>query len=119
MEPKLKWLQRRLFWENNNELSNIIQKMPTLLGCSVQSNLEPTLDFCIEAIGIDKNVIEIIEQHPSILGYSLEKRLKPRLKEARKANMEIDKACFLRIAKSTEEEWDSNLKLQLRTTASM
>lgn len=80
MEDKLEWLQQRLSL-TDEQVSAIIQKTPKLLSCSINSNLEPTLNFYIDALGKD-DALAFVTRNPVSFAYSLEKRLKPRLKQA-------------------------------------
>eukprot|EP00547_Thalassionema_nitzschioides_P000888 CAMPEP_0194202450 /NCGR_PEP_ID=MMETSP0156-20130528/2466_1 /TAXON_ID=33649 /ORGANISM="Thalassionema nitzschioides, Strain L26-B" /LENGTH=46 /DNA_ID= /DNA_START= /DNA_END= /DNA_ORIENTATION= len=45
MKPTLTWLKRRLLLKTNSELATVIEKFPSLLSLSIDTNLEPTLDF--------------------------------------------------------------------------
>jgi hypothetical protein len=48
----LKWLQGQLSLDGD-ELAKLIEGQPPLLGLSILTNLEPTLDFYKECIGIE------------------------------------------------------------------
>ena len=112
MEPKLEWLQQRLDLDDA-ALSNMIQQFPTFFNCNVDTNLKPTLDFYIDALG-EKQALALVVDRPSLFSYSLEKRLKPRLEDAREAGIVIDSACLKRIAKCTNEEWSKSLDFQVK-----
>lgn len=118
MEPTLQWLQDHLRLENNAELAIIIGKMPTLFGCSIEMNLQPTLNFCIKAVGNAEVAISVLRNNPRIFSASLKNRLKPRLREAKKAGFSIDGACLMRMAKYTKGKWAANLSLKKRKTES-
>ena len=112
LEPTLHWMQNRLSL-TDNELSNLVQKLPTLFGCSVANNLEPTLNFYIDALGGDEDKASgLVMKDPGIFTSSLEKRLKPRLEEARDAGLIIDARRLQRIAKYTEKQWTTSLDYQ-------
>ena len=104
MEPKLKWLQRRLSL-TDEELSKIIQQLPPLLGCNIETNIEPTLNFYINALGDESEALTFVIRDPSSFGRSLEKRLKPRLQEAQDAGMIVNSKCLKLMMKYTDNEW--------------
>ena len=108
MEPKLMWLQRRLDL-NEASVSEMIQKMPSLLGFNVDANLKPTLDFYIDALGDEEEALRLVVPDPSLFTYSLKNRLTPRLEEAQDAGMTIDSACLRRIAKYTNDRWNTEM----------
>ena len=108
IEPKLEWLQqhRRL---DDAALSNMMQQFPALFGYNIDSNLEPTLNFYIDALGDEREAVALVLSCPAMLGYSLEKRLRPRLKDAQEAGMFIDSSGLVRIARYTNDKWDTFL----------
>lgn len=103
-EVKIDWIQKRLGLEGQ-ELSNFILKSPSILNCNVESNLQPTLQFFIDALGNEREAVRLVINNPSLLEYSLEKRLKPRLKETREAGIKIDAGCLRRMGQYTEDCW--------------
>ena len=108
IEPKINWLQQRLNL-NNATASIMIQKFPALLGYSIDANLRPTLNFYVDALGVEEEVLDMLSLDPSLFGYSLKNRLKPRLEEAQDAGVTIDSGCLKRIAKYTTKQWNMSM----------
>ena len=110
VEPNLAWLQEQLKL-TDIKLQKIVVEQPVLTWLSVPSNLEPTLNFYVDAFdGDDKApVIRLLTNQPVLFTYSLKRRLEPRLKEAKAANMTIDTTCLRNIAKYTNETWSNTL----------
>ena len=113
IEPKFKWLQQRLSL-TDDELSKLIQKLPPLLGCNINTNLEPTINFYIDALGDESKALAFVIRDPSSLSRSLEKRLKPRLEEARDAGMIIDSTCLNSIMVRTEDQWAKKMLKEMK-----
>ena len=111
MEAKLGWLQQRLHLEDA-AVSKLVQQHPAIFGYNVQTNLEPTLNFYIDALGKEGKILAMVAKDPSLFSFSLEKRLKPRLEEARDAGIFIDSGCLQRIAKYTNDKWYASLCFQ-------
>ena len=112
MELKLEWLQQHLSLDDV-ALSNMIQQFPVLFSCNAETNLRPTLDFYIDALGDTRGALALVVGHPNVLSLSLERRLKPRLQEARGAGIVIDAGCVTRIALFTNEKWSKSLAFQI------
>merc|ERR1719291_911291 len=108
IELKLGWLQHRLDLDDA-AVSKLVQQCPPLLGCNVHTNLEPTLNFYIDALGEEGEALALVVRDPRLFSLSLEKRLKPRLEEARNAGLLIDSGCLLRIGKYTNKTWHASL----------
>ena len=104
LQPKLEWIQQRLSLTDES-LSNLIKKFPSIFSCNVNTNLAPTLNFYIGALGDEREALTLVIQNPSLFGYSLENRLKPRLEETRDAGIFIDAACLRRIGQCTDNQW--------------
>jgi hypothetical protein len=85
--------------------------MPSLLGFSIADNLEPTIKFYEDCVGLNATR-NLILQHPSMISYSLEKRLKPRLAEAQEAGIFIDTGILSLLAKYTDDLWSKSLAFQ-------
>ena len=113
MEPTLEWLQQRLRLDDA-AVSEMIQKLPALFGCNVDTNLKPTLNFYIDALGDKREACALVIDRPNLFGYSLEKRLKPRLEDARDAGIVIDSGCLSRIAMYTNDKWQKSLAFQTK-----
>ena len=77
-----------------------------VLTCNIDTNLEPTLDFYIDALGDKSEALALVTRNPGSFSRSLEKRLKPRVVEAKDAGMILDYACMLQIVFFTKEKWD-------------
>jgi len=103
-EVKLDWIERRLDL-TDQDLSKFILKAPSILNCNIESNLDLTLDFYIDALGNEREAVRLVTKNPSLLAYSLEKRLKPRLQETRDAGILIDAGCLRRIGQYTDDYW--------------
>ena len=62
------------------EVAKAIARFPTLLGCSIEEKLEPTIQW-MRDLGLRKaEISKVIACWPFILGYSLEKNLKPKVR---------------------------------------
>ena len=83
--------------------------MPSLLGCNIDTNIEPTINFYINALGDERKALALVTHNPSSFGYSLEKRLKPRLQEAQEAGMIIDSKFLNSMIMYTEDGWNKRL----------
>ncbi|KAL7528731.1 hypothetical protein ACHAWF_008338 [Thalassiosira exigua] len=90
----------------------MMKMYPEILGCSVDTNLEPKLNFFIEVLGSELEALALVQRNPSMFSRSLEKRLKPRLEQARDAGIVIDPGCLRRIAMMTNENWSKSLVYQ-------
>jgi hypothetical protein len=110
LETKLEYLQKRLLL-NEKELSKLVQRLPSVLSYNIESNLEPTIEFFEDLIGVDE-AMGVLVKDPSFLSRSLEKRLKPRLAEVREAGIPIDFGTLSRMAKCTEEQWSASMAYQ-------
>ena len=108
LEPKLEWLQQNLSL-SEDELSEMIQKQPALFGYNIPNNLEPTLDFYINALGSKSDAISYVKQKHKSFSYSLEKRLKPRLKQTQAVGMVVDAKLMYLINSYTNEQWDKKI----------
>ena len=87
----------------------MIQRLPSLFCYNIDSNLEPTLNFYIDALGEESTAISFVTKNPSSLRMSLEKRLKPRLEEAQAAGMKIDSTCLQYIWRDTNDQWNERV----------
>ena len=105
LEDKLMWIQQRLYL-TDEELSKMIQQYPALLGCNIDSNLEPTLDFYIDALGDENQALALVTRNPSSFAYSLENRLKPRLKQAFDTGMVVDSKLLRLMMVYTNDKWN-------------
>lgn len=112
LEPTLTWLQQKLSLDDVG-LAKLIVALPTLLGCDIETNLSPTLNFYNDWISEDE-AKQLVTKNPRMFGASLEGRLKPRLEQARESGVAIDAGCFVRMAQYTEERWQASLAFQER-----
>ena len=108
LEDKLVWLQKRLSL-TDEQLSKMVQRLPSLVCSNIPNNLEPTLNFYINALGDESTAISFVTNNPSSLGVSLEKRLKPRLEEAQSIGMKIDYTCLYYIWRDTNDQWNERV----------
>jgi len=113
IETKLNWLQWRLHLDDA-ALSAMIQRLPRILSCNVDTNIKPTLNFYIDALGNEREVFVLVTSYPDLFSYSLEKRLKPRLRDAKDAGIVIDSGCLIRLAKYTDDRWQKSLAFQAK-----
>jgi hypothetical protein len=90
---------------------NYARVQDSVLGCNMETNVEPAIKFYEDCVGSDATRI-MIANVPSLLGCSLEKRLKPRLAECQKAGVPIDTGTLQRIAMMTTEKWSSSIAFQ-------
>ena len=97
----------------DEELTKMICRHPILFSYSIDSNLELTLNFYINALGKDE-ALALVKRNPGAFGRSLEKRLKPRLEEAQRVGMVIDYMCLYHIIFCTNDKWDMKIKLILK-----
>merc|ERR1712032_778333 len=59
MEAKLGWLQQRLNLEDA-AVSKLVQQHPSIFGHNVQTNLEPTLNFYVDALGEEGKILAMV-----------------------------------------------------------
>jgi hypothetical protein len=113
LEPKVVWLQqKRLVLDDDDaSLSVAVQQMPRIFGCSIETNLEPTIKFYEECVGLDA-ARTLVANNPRLLGSSLEKRLKPRHAECQDAGIPIAKGVVEPMAVCTEKKWSSSMAFQ-------
>ena len=121
---KGEWVQNQLDrLENTNiKISQVILSMPELLSCSLEKNIEPTMEFYMESIETssegskdddkEKAVISMVMKDPRMLCAGLKTRLQPRLKEAQAANITVDGPCLKRMAKQTNVQWSASIENQ-------
>ena len=91
--------------------------MPPLLSSNIASNLEPTINFYINALGDKSKALDLVIRIPASLTYSLEKRLKPRLEEAKEAGMIVDSTCLNYIMVYTEHQWAKKMLKEIGNNA--
>lgn len=75
LEPKLEWLQHCLELDDA-AVSNMVQELLALFCYNVDTDLLPTLHFCIDALGDEQESLTLVTSCLALFGYSLEKRLK-------------------------------------------
>jgi len=91
----------------------MIQRDPAPIGLNIINNLEPTLDFYIDALGGEDEAISFVTKNPSSFGYSLENRLKPRLEEVKLAGMDIDYSCLYQLIFCTKDKWNRKVEIEM------
>jgi hypothetical protein len=104
LEVKIGWIRKRLYLRGQ-DLSNFILKSPSILNCNIESNLDLTLNFYIDALGNERDAVRLVTMNPSLLAYSLENRLKPRLQQTKDVGIMIDAGCLRRIGQYTDDYW--------------
>ena len=90
--------------------------MPALFSYNIETNIEPTINFYIDALRDESKALAFVIRDPSLLSRSLEKRLKPRLEEAKDAGMIIDSKFLNFIIYRTEDQWAKKLLKELKHT---
>jgi hypothetical protein len=103
-KPKFAWLQRRLMLDVKS-LSLLVERTPSLLGSTVETNMEPAIRVDEECVEFDARRT-LVANSPRLLTSSLEKWLKPRLAEC------IDAGTVQRTAMTTTEKWSIRMALQ-------
>ena len=88
--------------------------MPTLLGYNIDTNLDPTINFYIDALGDESKALDLILRIPASLTYSLEKRLKPRLEEAIDVGMIVNSTCLRYIMVYTDSQWAKKMLKEMK-----
>lgn len=87
-----------------DELQKLITAMPTLLHCSIKSNLEPKVKYLQQHF--TKNELnEIIKAQPSLLGYSLKNRIMPRLEVLLSMNNKYKITTVIPLKESNFQSW--------------
>jgi len=79
-----------------------------LFSYSIESNLEPKLEFFIDVLGEEAMVL--VEHNPSLLGYSLKNRLKPRYRDAQGYGLKLDAGLMRRMGQYTDKQWGDLLE---------
>ena len=70
------------------ELVGVTASQPSLLILNVTENLQPKVDYLVEAFGGNQDVLRaVVLQIPALLAYSLENRIRPRLEAIIKAGL--------------------------------
>jgi hypothetical protein len=65
---------------DDKSLSKLVQRMPRVLGLSVEENLEPRLLWLQERLDMDdKSLRKLVQTLPSVLCSSVEENLEPKL----------------------------------------
>jgi mTERF domain-containing protein len=86
---KVKFLKDTFDLEGDDELRKVITGQPTLLLCSVESNILPKSKYLLDAFCGDKlELKQAILTLPTLLAYSLETRIKPRMQAILDSNLE-------------------------------
>ncbi|CAE7315404.1 MTERF4, partial [Symbiodinium sp. CCMP2456] len=59
------------------QVAKSIARFPSVLGCSIEANLKPKVQW-IKGLGLSQSqVVKVIARFPALLGYSIEANLKP------------------------------------------
>ena len=67
LENRMDWLQARLNL-NKSQLRKIVERRPNILACSIEDNLEPTINDIQSSLELsDKELIKLIVQSPDVL----------------------------------------------------
>lgn len=77
IESKLDFLQQALELDKQ-ELHFVVTSFPQVLGLSVETNLQPKLEYLKQHLTMDQ-LKEFVAYQPSLLAYSLENRIRPRI----------------------------------------
>jgi hypothetical protein len=92
-------------------LSLVVQRMPSLLQCNVETNMEPTVRFYEECVGVDAARMHLAN-YPSLCGASVEHRLQPRLAELLAAGNPMDTGTISLMAKTADNQWANSMSFQ-------
>jgi hypothetical protein len=76
LEPKVVWLQQKrlVLDDDDTSLSIVVQRMPPILGCSIETNLEPTIKFYEECVGLDA-ARTLVANNPRLLDWMPQEHL--------------------------------------------
>jgi len=114
LEDHFTWLEKVLQLKDLQELALIIERQPTILNLSIDTNLQSTIDFCIEMAGDDvpeKEVVGWFRKAPRLLVASLENRLKPRWAQIKDSvDGKLDYSTLTCMAKYTPLDWDQAME---------
>jgi len=84
------YVSNELVDTNDRDALRVVQilltGLPTLLGCSVEKNLEPKVNYLRDRLG-QEELSSALLRLPPLLGYSLEKRIRPRLEQILEAGV--------------------------------
>ena len=90
----------------------MVVALPSLLGYSVEANMEPKLCFFEEELGLSPSEVRAsIISTPARLGYSLKTRYRPRFEVCRAAG--ADPEIVLSSAMKTDEKFCKRLNVPL------
>jgi hypothetical protein len=65
---------------DDKSLSKLVQTLPSVLGLSIEENLEPKLVWLQERLSLDdKSLSKLVQRLPAVLGLSIEDNLEPKL----------------------------------------
>ena len=99
---------RRTLVLDSLEVKSLIMRYTSLLGISIEDNVEPKLQFYSKLAG-EVVAKETIRNNPNLLIVSLKKRLEPRVEEVERSG---DKArwtteLLVRLARRSDEQWEA------------
>jgi hypothetical protein len=104
---KVKFLRDTFGLEDDDELRKVITGQPTLLLCSMDSNILPKATYLLEQFGCDTlELKQAILTLPTLLAYSLETRIKPRMQSILEVDLEPAKITIgIVMTESNFEKW--------------
>mmetsp|Transcript_20088 Transcript_20088/g.43061 ORF Transcript_20088/g.43061 Transcript_20088/m.43061 type:complete len:162 (-) Transcript_20088:52-537(-) len=81
MEPTLSWLETNLSLTKSG-LSHLVRTVPAMFRLMVDSDLDPTLKFCTNALSSDESARKLLVHYPCVCSFDFKKSHIPRLKTA-------------------------------------
>lgn len=104
---KVKFLRDTFGLEDDDELRKVITGQPTLLLCSMDSNILPKATYLLEQFGGDTlELKQAILTLPTLLAYSLKTRIKPRMQSILEVDIEPAKITIgIVMTESNFEKW--------------
>ena len=108
LEPKIRWLKRRLSISKDEALS-LIRENPSLLASSIEFNLQPKLNFFDSVLG-EEEAVKLIQAEPVVLSCSMKRRYEPRLSDARRVGLDIDASLIRKMGMYNEKQWQTVLQ---------
>lgn len=111
MDAKLGYLTLRLSL-TEKELRALILQYPVFLGANVIDNIEPSIAFYEDLLGVDEALAHI-QKNFNVLNYSVAKRLVPRRERMESAGLEITEKDLRAITRKTNAQFDEFIEQKL------
>jgi hypothetical protein len=90
------WLKKRLVLNDEN-LSKLVQKLPRVLGYSIEDNLKPKLSWLQDKLSLDdKSLSKLVLAQPHVFSCSIEANLEPKLAWLQeRLSLDDESLCFV------------------------